>query len=135
MQDQPPKSVLVVDDDQDILRLVVTILRRLHLQVFSAGSAEEALRVFNEMPAPPDLLLTDIVMPGGDGAALAERILRIYPKVRVLFMSGFDNKFIAQNFVVDAAFPLLPKPFTFEKLGAKVTEILSGGQQQFQFNT
>lgn len=116
------QSVLVVDDDPDILRLVVTILRRLHLTVFSAAGADEALRVFNSLSTPPDLLLTDVVMPGTSGPMLADTILSRSPSMRVLFMSGFDNRLIAEG----SGIPVIPKPFTFENLGAKVTEVLRG---------
>ncbi len=132
MQDHLPPSVLVVEDDRDILRLLITILKRLPVRVSAAQNAEEALQIFEAMPSPPDLLVTDVIMPGLSGPALAEQILRTSPEVRVLFLSGFDNKLIARKFVVDERFPFLPKPFTFESLGAKVMEILSGGQQHLQ---
>ncbi len=134
MTEEWQQSVLVVDDDQDVLRLVVTILRRLHLTVFPASGADEALRIFKSLPTPPDLLLTDVTMPGTTGPELAEQILRISPEVRVLFMSGFDNRLIPDGSGARPDFPLLPKPFTFDNLGVKVKEVLSSGRQQLQLH-
>lgn len=123
------KTVLAVDDDPEVLRLVAAILRRLGLRVYAAGDGEEAIRVFEQMPEPPDLLLTDVVMPGLSGPGLADRLLAMNPSLRVLFMSGYENRQIVQRYVVGPGFPLIPKPFTLENLSAKVTEVLDGPAQ------
>ena len=122
------KTILAVDDDPDVLRLVEAILRRFGFRVLTAASAEEALNIFRGLEQPPDLLLTDVVMPGVSGPVLADKMLSQEPKMRVLFMSGYDNRQIVQHYVVKPGFPLLPKPFTYENLAAKVQEILSQPQ-------
>jgi two-component system cell cycle sensor histidine kinase/response regulator CckA len=119
------KTVLAVDDDPDVLRLVEAILRRFGFHVIIAGGADEALEIFRGLERPPDLLLTDVVMPGVCGPVLADRLLAAEPNMRVLFMSGYDNRQIIQHYVVKPGFPLLPKPFTLEDLAAKVQEILA----------
>ncbi len=125
MRGEQQHTVLAVDDDPAVLLLVSLILRRFNLRVFPANGAEEALRIFHSLEQPPDLLLTDITMPGVSGPALAAEILRKCPGMRVLFMSGYDDGQIGERFVVNAEFPLLAKPFTVEKLGQQVTEILN----------
>ena len=123
------KTVLAVDDDPDVLRLVTTVLRRLGFQVYAAGGAEEALEVFRGLTDPPDLLLTDVVMPGLSGPVLADQLLAMAPGLRVLFMSGYENRQIVQRYVVGPGFPLVPKPFTVDYLSAKVKEILQAPHQ------
>jgi two-component system, cell cycle sensor histidine kinase and response regulator CckA len=122
------KTVLAVDDDPDVLRLVEAILRRFGFRVLAAASADEALEIFSGLEHPPDLLLTDVVMPGVSGPVLADRLLAAEPQMRVLFMSGYDNRQIVQHYVVKPGFPLIPKPFTHESLAAKVREILAAPQ-------
>lgn len=119
------KIILAVDDDPEVLRLVEAILRRSGFHVLVAHGAEEALEIFRGLAHPPDLLLTDVVMPGVSGPVLADRMLAAEPKMRVLFMSGYDNRQIIQHYVVNPGFPLLAKPFTLENLAAKVQEILA----------
>jgi DNA-binding NtrC family response regulator len=119
------QTVLAVDDDPDVLRLVEAILRRFGFHVIVAGGADEALAIYRGLDRPPDLLLTDVVMPGVSGTVLADQLLANEPNLRVLFMSGYDNRQIVQHYVVKPGFPLLAKPFTFENLAAKVKEILA----------
>lgn len=119
------KTILAVDDDPDVLKFVQAVLHRFGFNVIVAGGADEALEVFKRLDRPPDLLLTDVVMPGVSGPVLADRLLATQPDLRVLFMSGYDNRQIIQHYVVKPGFPLLPKPFTFENLATKVKEILA----------
>lgn len=119
------KTILAVDDDPDVLRLVEAILRRFGFHVIVAGSADEALEIFRGLERAPDLLLTDVVMPGVSGPVMVDRMLACQPDLRVLFMSGYDNRQIIQHYVVKPGFPLLPKPFTLENLTAKVQEIIA----------
>ena len=123
------KTILAVDDDGDILRLIRAILQRSGFKVLTASGAEEALGIVRSASELPDLLLTDVVMPGMSGPALAEKLLLEAPTLRVLFISGFDNRQIVKHYVVGPGFPLLPKPFTYESLVAKVHEVLSQPQE------
>ena len=125
MLNNDQKIVLAVDDDPDVLRLVQAILRRFGFHVIIANGADQALEIFGGMERPPDLLLTDVVMPGLSGPMLVDKLLASAPDLRVLFMSGYDNRQIVQHYVVNSGFPLLPKPFTLEVLSNKVQEILS----------
>ncbi len=117
-------SLLVVDDDKDILRLIQTLLSGSDYRVTTSAGAESALRVFREMNPPPDLVLTDVVMPGISGPMLADRLRALSPHLPVLFMSGFDHSHVVQRYVVQKGFDLIPKPFTAAALMAAIQKSL-----------
>jgi CheY-like chemotaxis protein len=98
-------------------------------KVFSAGSGEEALEVAANFGGTFDLLLTDVVMPGMNGRVLAEHMLPRQPGMRVLYMSGYTDSFIAGHGVLEPGTHLLHKPFTDEVLIRKVREVLDACKQ------
>jgi len=82
----PQQTVLLVDDDRQILGLVEKMLRPQGVTVLSANRPSEALRIMEEQPV--DLLISDVLMPEMDGGKLAERLLKLRPEARVLLISG-----------------------------------------------
>ena len=118
------RTILVVDDEQEVLTFVESALRRLGFEVILALAGDEALRLFEKQPLVIDMLLTDVVMPGISGPMLVDRILAIQPSLPVLFMSGYDDRQVVQRYVLKEGFALLPNPFTLETLSAKVQELL-----------
>ena len=120
------RTILVVDDEPDMLRLVEAILLEQGYKVILAKGAENAIRAFERMPRRPDLILTDVVMPGMSGPALVDHLLGLDPQIRVLFMSGYDDRQIVQKYVVERGFALIPKPFTLQRLGSVVRDVLNG---------
>ena len=119
-----PQTILVVDDEPDILRLVEAILGGQGYNVILAKGSESAIRIFERMPKKPDLILTDVVMPGMSGPMLVEHLLQLDPDIHVLFMSGYDDRQVVQKYVVERGFALIAKPFTLQTLGASVTSML-----------
>ncbi|MGK4004597.1 ATP-binding protein [Sorangium sp. So ce1036] len=118
------ETVLVVEDDDAVRKLVVEVLERRGYGVVAAASAEEALvALAHEGVEEMDLLLTDLVMPGMNGRELAERALALHPRARVLYMSGY-----AEDVLADAALDrepvLLQKPFTPDMLAQRVRDLL-----------
>jgi two-component system, cell cycle sensor histidine kinase and response regulator CckA len=95
----------------------------------SASSGEEALEIATRHGSTFDLLLTDVVMPGMNGRVLAEQLLPRQPGMKVLYMSGYTDSFIAGHGVLEPGTHLLHKPFTEEILIRKVREVLDGGKQ------
>ncbi len=77
-----------------------------------------------------DLLLTDVVMPGMNGRVLAEQLSPRQPGIKVLYMSGYTDSFIAGHGVLEPGTHLLHKPFTEEVLIRKVRDVLDGGKKQ-----
>ena len=116
-------TILVVDDEPMVVRAVSQILLRAGFTVVAATNPDEAVASFAEKEGAFDLLLTDVVMPGGGGRKLAERLVERSPSLRVLFMSGFtDHESVRDDRALP--WPLLVKPFTSAKLLEAVLDAL-----------
>jgi CheY-like chemotaxis protein len=122
MQDAPLATVLVVDDDPDVLELAVSVIETAGHSVLSAASGPEALALL-EGPAQVDLLFTDIVMPGMNGFALAQRARQIRPALRVLYTSG-HLKNVPLTERDGAPGRLVPKPWRAKDLTAEIQNAL-----------
>jgi DNA-binding NtrC family response regulator len=109
-----------------MLRLVEAILTEQGYQVVLAKGADNAIRTFERMPKRPDLILTDVVMPGMSGPMLIDHLLSLEPNLRVLFMSGYDDRQVVQRYVIEKGFALISKPFTLQRLGSSVKDVLNG---------
>ncbi len=121
---QGNETVLVVEDAEPLRKLARTFLEERGFQVLTASSGEEALKVAAEFSGEIHLLLTDVVMPGMNGRVLAEQLLPKRPGMKVLYMSGYTDSFIAGHGVLEEGTQLLHKPFTEEVLISKVCEVL-----------
>jgi two-component system, cell cycle sensor histidine kinase and response regulator CckA len=119
------RTILVVDDEPEIRKLVAAMLTRNGYTVLSADTGENAVKLFRNNPHT-DLLLTDVVAPGMSGPMIADEIAILKPGIKVLFMSGFDGTQVVQRYVVEKGYSLLIKPFTMEQLEKKVEALLSG---------
>jgi two-component system cell cycle sensor histidine kinase/response regulator CckA len=118
------KTVLVVDDEPDVLRLVQSILTEEGYEVIPAKNADSAIKAFERLSRPLDLLLTDVVMPGMSGPMLVDHLLQAQPDLKVLFMSGYDDRQVVQRYVVEKGFRLLSKPFTVKHLRATIDAVI-----------
>ncbi|MCP5368680.1 MAG: PAS-domain containing protein [Hyphomicrobiales bacterium] len=119
------ERVLVVEDDDDVRAFTATALRSLGYAVTEAADGQAAMALF-EPDTPPDLLLTDIEMPGGvNGLALAEQIRARSGATRVLFMSGYPDRVLDGRGGAELG-PLLPKPFEKADLARFVRSALDG---------
>jgi len=124
------ESILLVEDAEPLRKLAQTFLAAAGFRVLSAASGEDALEVAARHGGTFDLLLTDVVMPGMNGRVLAEQLLPRQPGMKVLYMSGYTDSFIAGHGVLDpGGAQLLHKPFTEEVLIRKVREVLDGGKK------
>ena len=117
-------SVLLVEDDDLVRRYTHDQLAALGYRVQSAADGFEAKTIL-EGDAPFDLLLTDIVMPGGmSGRDLAEIAVELRPELKVLYMSGYTENAIVHHGRLDPGVSLLSKPFRRADLARKVHEVL-----------
>ena len=117
------ETVLLVEDADGLRELTKRLLERLGYTVVAAASTQDALRQFEEHPSI-DLLLTDVVMPGGGGADLAQQLSARSHALKVLYMSGYTDDAIVQHGVLKPGIAFLQKPFTADALGRKVRDVL-----------
>jgi signal transduction histidine kinase/CheY-like chemotaxis protein len=120
------ETVLVVEDEDGVRRMTVEALQSLGYTVIAAAGPEHALDLLNE-GVRANLLFTDIVMPGMDGRALAERIKEKQPEVKVLFTTGYTRGAPLYDVIAESGGAMLPKPFTVEQLAAKIRSTLDAG--------
>ena len=125
-QDTKPgrETVLVVEDDLRVLQLVRIVLRQNGYTVLQAENGAEAIQHLEGREEPVELLITDVVMPRMSGRELAERVLHMHPKMKVIYTSGYTGNTIFQKGGLDADAIFLPKPFTPQALVSKVREVL-----------
>ena len=122
---QGRRTILVVDDEPEVRKLVGAMVTRQGYNVLTADSGEHAITLVKNLKTPIDLLLTDVVAPGMSGPILADKLVERQPGLRVLFMSGYDHTQVVQRFVVERGYALLHKPFTAEELGRRVAAVLN----------
>ena len=123
------ETVLVVEDEAGVRVLVESVLSRAGYAVILAGHPAEAVQIAADAERHIDLLITDVVMPDLNGAALARELCRARPSLRVLFMSGFADDAIEHHGVEAAGGTFLQKPFTSSDLARKVRDLLDGRSQ------
>lgn len=121
----PSKRILVVDDEEGIRALVRKVLERNGFQVVEADSGEAALTLLASDPTPIDLLVSDMMMPGMGGRALATQVTRNRPGTRILFISGYTEDAEVQSGRLAAGTAFLPKPFQHSALLDAVNRLLS----------
>jgi two-component system, cell cycle sensor histidine kinase and response regulator CckA len=117
------ERIVLVEDEAALERLVKRILTHNGYEVETA-KPEEALNAFTDPGSVPELLLTDVIMPGLSGRELAERVHKIAPQAKVVFMSGYTDEIIARHGVLEAGYVLLQKPFVAAELLETVRGVL-----------
>jgi len=118
------ETILVVEDAEPLRKLATLFLKDNGYKVLTAADGTEALQVASQHPGSIHMLLTDVVMPGMNGRVLAEKLGLRYPVMKVLYMSGYTDSFIAGHGVLEEGVQLIHKPFTEEALARKVREVL-----------
>ena len=121
------ETVLVVDDRVDVADLTASMLASLGYRVLTAHSGAEALGLLRTAAQPPDLIVTDVVMPGSvDGYGLVRAARRLIPQLPILLVSGFDSERQRPQADPDSEFHMLRKPFRLEELARVVRTLLDG---------
>ena len=120
------ETVLLVEDEPALRDLIRMTLSGNGFTVLDVASPADALALSRQYTAPLHLLLTDIIMPGMDGPALAKQVQKERPDIRVLYMSGYATNFIMHDGAVDPGTNFLEKPFPPRTLLSKVREVLDG---------
>jgi two-component system, cell cycle sensor histidine kinase and response regulator CckA len=129
------ETILLVDDDVDLRSLTQLALEQAGYRVVAAEDGAEALRIAREYPGPIHLLVTDLVMPGMDGAELGRQIGSLRLGIPVLYVTAFavaqlaHQAIVLRRIVLDPGVPILAKPFGFEALEKSVREVLDSSDQ------
>ena len=118
------ETILIVDDEREILKLSKLILQKQGYRVLTAGSPGEAIKIVEEEKGEIHLLLTDVIMPEMNGRDLAVKILSTCPRIKVLFMSGYTADIIAAQGEINEVMALVRKPFSVSELTKKVYDSL-----------
>jgi CheY-like chemotaxis protein len=117
------ETVLVVEDADGLRELTRRLLQREGYSVLLAENAAKAVQLFEQHPSI-NVVLTDVVMPGGSGPELTSRLVERRPNLKVIYMSGHTDEAIVQHGVLKSGIAFLHKPFSSEALGRKIREVL-----------
>lgn len=119
------ETILLVEDELSVRELTSRILAKHGYKVLAATDGHHALNIWEEFNEPIDLLLTDIIMPGGlNGRQLAEEITALQSQTRVIYMSGYTDDTVIKQEILAASAHFIQKPFTPLSLARKVREVL-----------
>ena len=119
------ETILVVEDEEEVLKLVAQILTGQGYTVIEASDGDEAMDFASQYERKPiHLLLTDVVMPGMSGGELAQTLKVQHPGLKVLYMSGYTDNAIVHHGVLEEGINYIQKPFTLDALARKVREVL-----------
>jgi len=116
--------VLLVEDEQALRAIVAETLQMAGYTVLEASDPKEALVIAAQAQRPIQLLITDVVLPGQSGPETANQIRAAQPGVRVLLMSGYTDRLLDGNALIEPGMPFLGKPFTIDALLRKVRAVL-----------
>lgn len=119
-------TVLLVEDEAPVRSFAARALRNKGYTVLEADCGEAALEIIKDHGSELNVIVSDVIMPGMNGPEMIKRILPQYPKVKVIFISGYAEDAFAESFGEDFQFNFLPKPFTLKQLAGKVKEVMVG---------
>jgi two-component system cell cycle sensor histidine kinase/response regulator CckA len=125
------ETVLLVEDEESVRRLLSYILRSRGYQVLDAAHGDEALAIFAERGDSIHLLLTDMVMPKMNGRELAERLYQIRPGLKVVFMSGYTDEILVRTGAMSPGMRFLQKPLRPDDLANTVRAALDSPPTPF----
>ncbi|MBF0469483.1 MAG: response regulator, partial [Desulfamplus sp.] len=118
------EHILVVEDEDALRELCEVLLSAKGYKVTLAADGNQALQLVKEQNIEPDLVITDLIMPGMNGMMLVENILKLQPDVKVLYMSGYTDETIGQYGVLADDICFIQKPFSSEALNAMVRKAI-----------
>ena len=118
------ETILLVEDDPRVREFTVGALKQLGYTVLPYENGEEALSVVERDPRTVHLLLTDVILPGMNGRALAEAVQQMRPNIKVLFASGYTDNIIIRHGVLEKGINFIGKPFSVHALAGKVRAVI-----------
>ena len=118
------ETILLVEDEPELIDLCKTMLESLGYRVLAAGGPSEAIMLAEQYAGAIDLVLTDVVMPEMNGRDLCKKLLSLYPDLKRVFMSGHTINIIAHHGVLEEGVCFIQKPFSLLDLSSKICEAL-----------
>ncbi|PIV19920.1 MAG: hybrid sensor histidine kinase/response regulator [Deltaproteobacteria bacterium CG_4_8_14_3_um_filter_45_9] len=118
------ETILVVEDEEEVRKLAVQILRRQGYTVLEASQGNETSHICEQHKGAIHLMVMDVVMPGMNGRELAKSLEPHHPEMQVLYMSGYTDNAIVHHGILEKGLNFIQKPFTLEGLLRKVREVL-----------
>jgi len=118
------ENILVVEDDIDVCEFAVASLKSFGYQVYSANNGKEALNLINIDTQKFDLIISDLIMPEMNGKDFIEKVKKIIPGIKVIFVSGYTDDHIVRNGLLKEGLTFLQKPYSVQSLAGKVRKIL-----------
>jgi CheY-like chemotaxis protein len=118
------ETLLLVEDDEEVRRLALRVLRASGYRVLDAADGNDAIRTAEACGGTIDLLITDVVMPGMGGRQLAERLREVTPDLPVLYVSGYTDDAVVRDSVERDELDFLQKPYSPTALAQKIREML-----------
>jgi two-component system, cell cycle sensor histidine kinase and response regulator CckA len=118
------ETILLVEDEEALRAVMKSYLQNKGYPVLDAADPGEAMEIAERSSQPPDLLITDVVLPQISGVKLAQRLGALYPNMKVLYVSGYTADAIVHHGARNADFVFLSKPFSLNTLGRKVRSAL-----------
>jgi two-component system cell cycle sensor histidine kinase/response regulator CckA len=118
------ETVLVVEDDPEVRRLIGGILRARGYHVIESTKGEEAIRFAHTLPDPMQLIVADVILPEMSGPEVVRRVKEARPGIRALYISGYTDEAVLRHGTLEAGAIFLSKPFVPEALAGKVREAL-----------
>jgi two-component system cell cycle sensor histidine kinase/response regulator CckA len=128
----PPASetILLIEDAEPLREMVQEILEGDGFRVLAAANGERALQAASAHAGPIALVITDVVMPGMSGPAVAKRLQAVRPGTRVLLMSGYTDSAAGSEGGIDSGAHFIQKPFSADALLRKVREVMASAVNQ-----
>lgn len=118
------ETILVLEDEPEILKITQHMLQKLGYRVFVASTPSVAFSLLEQHAEEISLVISDVIMPEMNGREVVNRLTKLYPRLKYLFMSGYTASVIAHHNVLDSGVQFLQKPFALKTLAAKVREAL-----------
>ena len=118
------ETVLVAEDEEAVRQIIEKALQARGYRVMVARDGSEALALATRHAGQIDLLVTDVVMPDMNGRELSQRLTRVRPRIRTLYLSGYTDDAILHHGVLEEGVAFLQKPFSLGALARKVRDVI-----------
>lgn len=118
-------TVLLVEDDETVLKMTASMLELLGYSVLQAATPNDAIRLCGCAETRIDMVISDVIMPAMNGKAMIDRIKVLRPDIKTLFMSGYSSSHISEKGIVEGKVYFIQKPFNMVQLSEKVREVFT----------